>query len=201
MLPWYVWFYRTYGNLDAFEQIRTLQSPWNKPGGTFTELLFNRTFVWNRWKETWGEFGWRRIHLDSSLLWGIAIPVIIGLVGLALFLGLTAVRSRRDGNGSNPLGFELPDRAQVMGVLVLLVVVVTAYLAVIQFGTQFALTQARYFFPVVNAFAILVLVGLRTLIPPQLRPLGSGLIVFGLVFLNAIIYTRYVIPYWHIRMS
>ncbi|MCO5222541.1 MAG: glycosyltransferase family 39 protein [Thermomicrobiales bacterium] len=33
ILPWYVWFYRTYGNLDAFEQIRTLQSPWNKPGG------------------------------------------------------------------------------------------------------------------------------------------------------------------------
>jgi hypothetical protein len=53
----------------------------------------------------------------------------------------------------------------------------------------------------VNAFAILVLVGLRTLIPRPLRPLGSGLVVFGLVFMNLIIYTRYVIPYWHIRMS
>jgi hypothetical protein len=72
---------------------------------------------------------------------------------------------------------------------------------VIHFGTQFSLTQARYFFPIVNAFAILVLVGLRTLIPRPQRPLGSGLVVFGLVFVNLIIYTRYVIPYWHIQMS
>ncbi len=201
LLPWYVWFYRAYGNLDAFEQIRTLQSPWNKAGGTFTGLLFNRGFVWMRWRETWGEFGWRRIHLDSSVLWGIAFPIIAGLIGLGLFVLLSGYRSRKNESGDGPLGFEMPDRAQAIGVLILLVAIVTAYLAVIQFGTEFALTQARYMFPVVNAFAILVLVGLRTLIPRPVRPLGSGLIVFGLAFMNIIIYTRYVIPYWHIRMS
>jgi 4-amino-4-deoxy-L-arabinose transferase-like glycosyltransferase len=199
--PWYVWFYRTYGNLDAFEQIRTLQAPWNKPGGSFTELLFNRGFVWFRWRETWGEFGWRRIGLDSSLLWAIAFPIIAGLVGLAIFAILAAYRRASGVSENGPLGFEMPDRSQMISVAVLLVAIVTAYLAVIQFGTQFALTQARYFFPVVNAFAILVLLGLRTLIPRPLRPIGSGLIVFGLVFVNLIIYTRYVIPYWHIQMS
>jgi len=201
VLPWYVWFYRTYGNLDAFEQIRTLQSPWNKPGGTFTELLFNRGFVWMRWRETWGEFGWRRIHLDSSFLWLIAVPIVAGLVGLGIYALLATMRHYSRSDASGPLGFEPPDRAQAIGVGVLLLSVVTAYLAVIQFGTQFSLTQARYFFPIVNAFALLVLLGLRTLIPRPIRPIGSGLVVFGLVFMNLIIYTRYVIPYWHIQMN
>lgn len=198
VLPWYLFFYRTYGNLDAFEQIRTLQSPWNKPGGGFSELLFNRAFVWMRWRETWGEFGWRRIGLDSNVLWAIAVPIIFGIVGLVVY-GALAVRRRHDADAEpGPLGFKMPDRAQVIGVVVLFIAVVTAYLAVVQFGTQFALTQARYFFPIVNAFAILVLVGARTLIPLRLQPIGRALIVSGLVFMNVIIYTRYVIPYWHI---
>lgn len=197
-LPWYLWFYRTYGNLDAFEQIRTLQSPWNKPAGTMTELLFSRAFVRMRWRETWGEFGWRRIHLDSSLLWAIAAPVIAGLVGLAAYAVLAIWRRRSISFETGPLGFEKPDRAQSIGLAVLLVSIVTAYLAVVQFGTQFSLTQARYFFPIVNAFAILVLLGLKTLIPLRLQPLGRGLIVFGLVCMNLVIYTQYVIPYWHI---
>lgn len=198
ILPWYLFFYRTYGNLDAFEQIRTLQAPWNKPGGTFTELLFNRSFVWMRWRETWGEFGWRRIGFDSSFLWAIALPIIVGLVGLLIFVLLTIWRRNHENETNGPLGFEQPDRAQSIGIVVLFVSVVTAYLAVVQFGTQFALTQARYFFPIVNAFAILVLLGGRTLIPRRMQPIGRAVIVFGLVFMNVIIYTRYVIPYWHI---
>jgi hypothetical protein len=120
------------------------------------------------------------------------------MAGLAIFAGLAVWRHRTDPERNGPLGFEMPDRAQTIGLIVLLVSVITAYLAVVQFGTQFALTQARYFFPIVNAFAILVLVGGRTLIPVRLQPIGRALIVFGLVFVNVIIYTRYVIPYWHI---
>jgi 4-amino-4-deoxy-L-arabinose transferase-like glycosyltransferase len=201
VFPWYLFFYRTYGNLDAFEQIRTLQSPWNKPGGSFTGLLFDRGFVWMRWKETWGEFGWRRIHLDSSFLWAIAAPIVVGLAGIMLFVVLFAWKRRGGDHEVGPLGFEMPDRAQRISLLTLFVAVVTAYLAVVQFGTQFALTQARYFFPIVNAFAILVLVGGRTLIPVRLQPIGRALIVCGLVFVNLIIYTRYVIPYWHISQN
>lgn len=201
IMPWYIWFYRAYGNFNAFEQIRTLQSPWNKPGGTFAQLLFSWDFVWMRWRETWGEFGWRRIQLDNSLLWAIAIPMMVGFAGLLVF-GFIAVRRRRlEDPGLGPLGFQMPDRSQVIGLSILFVAVATAYLAVVQFGTEFALTQARYFFPVVNAFAILVLVGLRTLIPVRLHPLAQGLIVFGLVSMNLIIYTQYVIPYWHISQN
>lgn len=199
--PWYIWFYRTYGNLDAFEQIRTLQAPWNKPAGSFTDLLFDRSFAWMRWRETWGEFGWRRIRLDDELLWAIAVPVMVGVVGLALFAGLAVMRRGDDAATSGPLGFAKPDRSQAIGVTVLLVAVVSAYLAVVQFGTQFALTQARYYFPIVNAFAILVLLGLRTLIPPRIRPIAQGVIVVAVVAMNVAIYTIDVIPYWHIRQS
>jgi hypothetical protein len=114
------------------------------------------------------------------------------------FALLAAWRWRGSDRELGPLGFEMPDRSQLIGVVVLLVSIVTAYLAVVQFGTEFALTQARYFFPIVNAFALLVLVGARTLIPFRLQPIGRALIVCGLVFMNLIIYTRYVIPYWHI---
>ncbi len=201
ILPWYVFFYRTYGNFDAFEQIRTLQSPWNKPGGSLLGLLFDRGFVWMRWKETWGEFGWRRISLDSSVLWAIAIPIIAGITGLGLYAIIAFRRRAKPGQDVGPLGFVMPDRSQSIGLAMLFVAVVTSYLAVVQFGTQFALTQARYFFPIVNAFAILVLLGGRTLIPPRLQPIGRALIVSGLVFMNVIIYTRYVIPYWHILQN
>ena len=115
ILPWYVFFYRTYGNVDAFEQIRTLQSPWNKAGGSFTELLFNRSFVWMRWRETWGEFGWRRIHLDDRFLWAIAAPIVVGIAGLVIFALLAAWRRSRGTKDRGPLGFEMPDRAQAIG--------------------------------------------------------------------------------------
>ncbi len=70
-----------------------------------------------------------------------------------------------------------------------------AWLAVIEFGTSFALSQARYFFPVVNAAALLAMLGLRTLIPARFRPAGQGLFVGGLIALNVVIMTIYVLPF------
>ena len=60
--PWYLFLYRTYGNFDGFDQIAALQQIWNRPEGSFFELLTDREFVVMRFKETWGEFGWRLIH-------------------------------------------------------------------------------------------------------------------------------------------
>jgi hypothetical protein len=77
----------------------------------------------------------------------------------------------------------------------LIVACVVAYLAVIQFGTTFALSQARYYFPIVNAAALLVMLGLRTLIPLRARPIGQGLIVAALIALNVTIVTAYVLPF------
>ncbi|HET7093228.1 MAG TPA: hypothetical protein VFI22_07120, partial [Thermomicrobiales bacterium] len=70
-----------------------------------------------------------------------------------------------------------------------------AYLAVVQFGTTFSLTQARYFFPVVNAGALLSMLGLRTIVPARWRPAAQGVVVAALVVLTILIFAQYVAPF------
>lgn len=188
--PWYLFLYRTYGDVSGLERIADLQY-WNSPMGSFQELLTDPDFILNRFKETWGEFGWRLIHLRPALLWMIAIPVIVAGVGLVIY-ALTAGRNLAFIRGdavANPAGWQKKSLA------LLLFACVLAYLAVIQFGTQFALTQARYYFPVVNAASILTMLGLRTVIPRQARPAGQGLLVAAVIALNIVIMTGYVLPF------
>ena len=68
--PWYLFLYRTYGNLTALEQVKALQYSWTYRGRTppsIPDLLFNADFAKWRWRETWGEFGWRLIHVEGLL--------------------------------------------------------------------------------------------------------------------------------------
>ena len=78
---------------------------------------------------------------------------------------------------------------------VLLAACVVGYLAVVQFGTRFALTQARYFFPVVTAAALLSMLGLRTLMPARWRPVGQAATVAALLSLNVWLFVAYVLPF------
>jgi len=80
----------------------------------------------------------------------------------------------------------------------MIVACLIAYIAIIQFGTQCALTQARYFFPVINAATLILMLGFRTLIPQALRPAGRGILLIGLVVLNVYIFTSYVVPFWYL---
>ena len=188
--PWYVFLYRTYGNLDAFEQIAALQW-WNRPLGGVFDLLFDEEFVLLRFKETWGEYGWRLIHLDDRLLWAIAIATFLSVVGL----GLYAIVAGRDVAPAWNDATMQPRAWQVKALVVLFAACVVAYLAVVQFGTRFALTQARYYFPVVIAAALLAMLGLRTLIPAAWRPLGRGIVVAALIALNVSLFVQYVLPF------
>jgi len=188
--PWYLFLYRTYGNFDAFEQIAAVQ--WqNRSLGGFFEILFDRDFVLLRFKETWGEYGWRLIHLDDRLLWAIAAVSILSVVGLVAY----AVLARR---GAPPAWNDAtlrPSPWQVKALVVLVAACVVGYLAVVQFGTRFALTQARYYFPVVIAAALLSMLGLRTLIPAAWRPIGRGVVVAALIALNVTLFLQYVLPF------
>jgi hypothetical protein len=196
--PWYVYLWYTYGNLDGFDQVEAIQEPWNRPAGTFFDLLFNRNFLWARWQETWGAFGWRRIPLSDWLLWAIAAPILVGVGGLLFYIVKNIIAYRRGSRPNSWLGREATNRVQMLSISILVLTVGIAYLAIIQFGTRFDLTQARYFFPVVNAMAVLLALGLRTVVPIRLRPAVQGLVVSSLVLLNLIIYTKYVVPYWHL---
>lgn len=187
--PWYGYLYRTYGDFSGLARVEALQY-WNTPMGSFIELLTDPDFVVNRFRETWGEFGWRLIHLRPTLLWAIAVPTILALIGLLIFVIATWRGVALWGQPPRRL---TPWQWRTLGVLALACII--AYLAVIEFGTSFALSQARYFFPIVNAAALLTMLGLRALIPARVRSVGQGVVFGALVLLNLIIMTGYVLPF------
>lgn len=205
--PWYLYMLKTYGSISALDYILKLQW-WNNQDGvtlSIRDQLFNRDFAWMRWRETWGEFGWRKIPLGDDLLRTIWWIVVLALVGLVIWAALVLMlrwrarkaplsRVRALVRNTDPIiavtGW------QINGVLAMLLTCVVAYFAVLQFGKTFDLTQARYYFPAINAAALLLMLGLRALTPIRWLPYMQTLVFIGLFWLNAIILTTYVIPYW-----
>jgi 4-amino-4-deoxy-L-arabinose transferase-like glycosyltransferase len=194
--PWYIFLYRTYGNFSGLDQIATLQWAWTYKDGegpSIRDELFNADFAGMRWRETWGEFGWRLIHLDTSLLIVIGISCVVALFGLVYYAWVACRRARYAATG--PLSIFTPARWQVVSLVVLLLTCVVAYYGVLQFGLRFRLTQARYFFPAINAAALLLMLGLRALVPERVLRYAPFVLIAALVLLNTVIYVQYVIPY------
>jgi len=195
--PWYIFLYRTYGNFDALDQVAALQDRWTYPPGeapTIFSQLFSGGFVASRWNEIWGEFGWRRIPLDTIMLWIIGVACILCAVGLVLYTVKLATQrkmNRVDGSVDHPVAWQLWG----LGLLVLATIV--GYAAILQFGLRFKLTQARYFFPVMPAITVLFAIGLRTLIPERYRLYGQVALVAIMIGFNIYLYSAYVIPYWY----
>ena len=170
--PWYLFLYRTYGDFSGLERVARSavleQSDGVVPGDADGPAV--------RRESVPGDLGRVWLAVDPpppTLLWMIAIPVIVAGVGLVIY-AVTAGRELAIFRGdavASPAGWQRKSLA------LLVLACVLAYLAVIQFGTQFALSQARYYFPVVNAASLLTMLGLRTLIPRQVRPAGQGLVV------------------------
>ena len=210
--PWYLFLHRTYGNFSVLPQVKALQYGFTYLGETKPTIfsqLFNRWFATWRWRETWGEFGWRLIHLHRSLLWVIGAPFIVALLGIFVFAFRTTLLSRYESNllerhgikwkPSGPIGTASnPATWQLQAVGLLVLTCAAAYFSILQFGLTFSLTQARYAFPAVNTFAILSMLGLRTVIPARFLRHAQAFIVFGMLALNVVIFTQYVIPYWYL---
>ncbi|MFN8594241.1 MAG: hypothetical protein U0031_22525 [Thermomicrobiales bacterium] len=188
--PWYVYLHRTYGDFNGLDRVAALQY-WNSPMGRFAELLLSPDFAIGRFRETWGEYGWRLIHYSDRLLWALAIPVVLSLIGLLIY----AFKVVRGVDHAESDVVERPSRWQQVALGALALTCVLAYLAVVQFGTEFALSQARYFFPAAGAAALLGMLGLRTLVPRHYRFIGQGVIFGSLVVMNLVIYFAYVLPF------
>ena len=188
--PWWWWMYSTYGSIDGLNRIGELQGWWNIPEGSFLQLLTSPEFHWLRFKETWGEYGWRLIHLDGSLLFALAAVSLLCVIGLAMWGLLVA----RDSGAPND-AVEHPEPWQVQTVLVLFSACVVGYLAVVQFGTAFALTQARYYFPVALPVAVLCMLGLRTICPVRWRPWAPFGLLIGWTALTLLLLFGYVLPF------
>jgi len=205
--PWYLYMWTTYGNFTALPQIQQLQW-WNYRDGqhpTIWSQLSNRRFFWARWGETWGDFGWRLIPLSDTLLRILLWIALFGVIGL----GVYAIRFWR---AQQPiLAAETDEEAaalaaktdstlaierwQVVALVTLGLSCVLAYFAILQFGLTFALTQARYFFPVITAGAILMMLGIRSWFPAKWLPWVQVAIFVGLLVLNLVIYSEYVVPW------
>jgi 4-amino-4-deoxy-L-arabinose transferase-like glycosyltransferase len=192
--PWYLHLHRLYGDFSGLDRVASLQYMWTytddpaKPAPGFFDLLWNRDFAAKRWAETWGEYGWRLIHLDAPLLIVIGVLCLMGLLGFLLLVGRALVGRDADD--------ERLDARQWWGLATLLVASVLGYLAVVQFGMRFELTQARYFFPALPAAAIVLAAGWRAILPASARPWGQAVAALALLALNVFLLTAYVLPYW-----
>ena len=196
--PWFVFLFRTYGSLDGLEAIKALQFRWTyrfSDPPSLWDLFWNWRFLQDRWRETWAEFGWRLIHVDEWLLASVGIVCAVLAVSGLVQLGRLYTRGR-DGDVSKSA--DASRRRQRFALLLMVLTILVAYGAVIQFGTQFALTQARYYFQALVPLAIIMMVGLRQLLPENWRPYGAGGVLVAMVALNVVIYTQYVIPYWYL---
>ena len=183
--PWWWFMASTYGDPMAFSALAATQ-PHLISNEPFLSLLFSGEFLVERWAETWGEFGWKLIPINSTVVFCLALVTVAGLIGLSGYA------SPPDTPGSL-------EPWQTQALVLLAVACLMSYLAVVQFGTQFVLTQARYYFPAVNPATLLILLGLRAWIPVSWRAPACAVIVLGAIALNIGIYTSYVVPYWHFR--
>jgi 4-amino-4-deoxy-L-arabinose transferase-like glycosyltransferase len=212
--PWLLYMWSTYGDLTALNRIGLLQKWWNYGGGegrSIQSMLTDKQFFWGRWQETWGAFGWRLIQLDTNsatllrvLLW----ITFFATVGLAVY-ALRFLRTQREIDASAERGEDVAvlrhssDETlsimpwQVTAILTMGITCVLSYYAILQFGTTFSLTQARYFFPAIVPAAILFMLGIRSWFPRSWLPYVGAATFLGLVLLNLIIYTAYVVPYWN----
>ena len=195
--PWYLYLYRTYGNFSALEQVKALQYSWtytddNAP--SILDQLWNKDFAQDRWKETWGEFGWRLIHLHDWLLTAIGLPLLV--MAIAALVAVIVATIQRAGSRSDRT--PLLSREQCLGLWLMVAVTVLAYGAMLQFGTTFKLTQARYFFNAVGAVAILLAFGFRTIVPGRFHNVAASLFLICMIAANVMIYSQSVIPYWYL---
>ncbi|MBA2276407.1 MAG: glycosyltransferase family 39 protein, partial [Chloroflexia bacterium] len=94
--PWYLFLYAEYGDLSGLTRVKELQW-WNytySDPPTVLGQLFDGGFAWLRWRETWGEFGWRLIPLTPGLLLVLLGLCIFAVVGLAIY-AVRVMRIRR----------------------------------------------------------------------------------------------------------
>lgn len=207
--PWMIYMVRTYGDPTGLNRVAELQSWWNAQNDhppTLLGELFDPTFFWFRWKETWGEFGWRLIELDGymadvynigprvpTLLTVLLVMVSIGAAGL----GVWCWRVRQTRGAPCTHDVFSPAQWQWMALGIMAVACVLGYYSVLQFGLSFRLTQARYYFPMIVPAAILLMLGYRSLLPSSLVRIGGAALFLALMILNVMIYTGWVLPYWY----
>lgn len=137
----------------------------------------------------WGVFGWMSIRLEGMWYWAMGILVLAAALGL---VPLLLPKSK----GQSPLA------AFQRSVLFLCAAAIVFAVApvIAQYSAEFsprALPQGRYLFPVVIPISLLMVVGLRRVIPPALAgAFPSGLIALMFLF-DTISLALYIVPSYY----
>lgn len=211
LAPWFIYMMVMYGDPTALNRVSQLQEWWNHGGGSIWGMLSSKRFFWDRWRETWGAFGWRLIQLDTNSATFLNVILIVTLfcaLGLAVY-ALRFLREQRaiirDVEAGEASGAVLSHRDETLAIMPWQVTALItmgfacliSYYAILQFGTTFSLTQARYYFPAVIPGAVLIMLGFRSWFPHRWLRFAGAAMFLGLVMMNVIIFTAYVIPYWN----
>jgi 4-amino-4-deoxy-L-arabinose transferase-like glycosyltransferase len=163
VLPWLVHQVTTYGWADPLATSRHAQVVLDQPRFPGFSLAYLSTFLTTSFHSFWAQFGWMSIVAPDRLYW------LWGLVVLAALVGLVIDRRRlRD-----------PVWLVVLGTLA------AALLGYIAYNLEFEQFQGRYVFTALVPIAALLVAGWAAWLPARLRFWGVGLVVLGLVMVNA----------------
>lgn len=138
-------------------------------------LIANKnTFLHNLFPWYWGVFGW----LEATMpLWVYRIlKIVCGLAFVGLIKGLIINKNK--------------NKAKICFLILTIIIfsigiVFNDFKSYVTEGTVFGI-QGRYFLPVISAQMILLILGLKTLIPKKFHNLLSLLLIFGSVTLNIV---------------
>jgi len=184
------WFVRNamvYGDLDIFglkrhdfvvaKQPRTAQ--WIAEFGPRYVL---QTFITTTFKSFWGIFGWMGVPMDRRVYLLLLLLTLAGALGLAIW----AVRLARRPSALS--------REQWVSVGLLALSVLLTASTYVWYNLTFVQHQGRYLFPALVPIALFFTLGLRQWVPERLTGLTMGMFMLGLIGLDILSLTWFIIP-------
>lgn len=171
---------------DGFEGfLRELRSH-DYFSGAYLYLLMK--YFQTLFESYWGVFGWMSIRLDPAWYWGLLV------IALASVAGLGSTMISRSGRGS------LTKTQKDALVLCLAAIVLAVSPVIALYSSQFApaaLPQGRYLFPVVIPVSLIIILGLRRLVPTSLAKVYPFALVAGMFLFDTASLMLYIVPYYY----
>jgi hypothetical protein len=151
--------------------------------------------IWNRWSDyswtfdtAWGNFGWLDTPLSATVFDLIRFGCGVAAIGVVSYLSYTVARRQPDWKA---LCYA------ALSVTYVSIYVVLNYIRVT--GGEPWLLQGRYFFPIIVPIVALLMRGLLWYVPgARARDVILVALVIGMVWLNADVVFRYVVPRYYL---
>ncbi len=175
---WYLRNLQIYGSLNPIIK-------YERPITSLSVLLFKTQFLRDLFVSFWGNFGWHCFKLPHSIYRILFISCALSAVGILLHF--LKIASRR-----------IKPPAHSLQSLILLLACIFGFLAIlVWYEFKIATVQGRYFFPSIIPFCVLLVLGIKNLIPSPLRKLGLLAFLSGATYLNIFSLYFIILFYYH----